>query len=696
MPIRARSFIAAGCFLSLLIAAGACGDDRDTTSTSGPGGSGGSDPSSSSTTGATSSTTGSATTSSATTSGSGGGGVGGQGGAGQGGAGGTGQGGAGGAGQGGMGGVGGVPIPVEDCDNMADDDGDMAIDCADTDCAAAAICGKLVINEVDYDQLGTDSAEFIEIWNAGMGPVDLAGVRLVFINGFNSMSYEDYPLQGTLAAGQYLVVAADGVMGIDPGALVVKLLKVSDNIQNGATDGLALFDGVNKVVLDALSYEGSLTMATIDMNLYNLVAGMPLGVSDSNLLTTASLIRFPNGQDTGDDATDWGGTNTLTPGAANVKTQSPEVCDNVADDDFDTLADCADMDCAADPLCMVVEICDNGLDEDGDMLIDCADAMDCDTQTCDTFGSVCTGGACMCPGGLTESACDDVTDNDCDGSPDCADTDCAMDMFCLATKITSVSYPVIAHGGKLVITGSGFTGATSVTIAGMMQMFTVDSDAQITITVVPDVTPIGAQDLIVDTPNGVTAPFGLTVIHLLINEVDSDQTATDMAEFVEIVTGVPGVSLAGYSLVFWNGNGDVSYMVLNLNGVTDANGMLLVGSSVMMPMPTIPLAGNSVVQNGQDAVGVYQAPTADFPNGTVVTAANLIDVLVYDTGQADDPGLLDTLLGMMGAVERVQVEEIPKDTASIQRCADGRRDGRRFIAGEPPTPGAANNVMPCP
>jgi hypothetical protein len=607
------------------------------------------------------------------------------------------MGGMGGMGQGGMGGVGGNPIPVEDCDNMADDDGDMAVDCADTDCTAAAICGDLVINEVDYDQFGSDSAEFIEIWNAGAAPVDLAGVRLVFINGANNVvPYEDYVLQGMLAAGQYMVLASDGVMGIDPGAVVVKLTKMSDNIQNGPTDGIALFDGVNNVVLDALSYEGSLTMAMIDGNPYNLVAGAPVVATDSTTLPVASLIRFPNGQDTGDDATDWGGTDTLTPGAANVKTQPLEVCDNMADDDFDTFTDCADMDCAADPLCQVTEICDNGLDEDGDMLTDCADTMDCDTQACDAFGSVCTGGACVCPGGLTESACDDLADNDCDGSPDCADTDCAMDMTCLASKVTAVSYPVIAHGGKLVITGSGFTGATSVTIAGMTQMFTVDSDTQITIALVPDATPIGAQDLVVDTPNGVTAPFGLTVIHLLINEIDADQAAADTAEFVEIVTGVPGVSLAGYSLVFWNGNGDISYNVLNLNGVTDANGLLFVGSPAMMPMPTIPFSGNSVVQNGQDAVGVYQAPTSDFPNGTAVTAANLIDVLVYDTAQADDPGLLDTLLGMMGAPERVQVEEVPINTASIQRCADGRRDGRRFIAGEPPTPGAANNVMPCP
>jgi hypothetical protein len=272
-----------------------------------------------------------------------------------------------------------------------------------------------------------------------------------------------------------------------------------------------------------------------------------------------------------------------------------------------------------------------------------------------------------------------------------------MEAACLATKVSSVSYPVVAHGGTLVITGSGLMGATSVTIGGVMQAFTVDSDTQITITLVTDATPINAQDLVVDTPNGATSPFSLTVIHLLINELDFDQPMLDTAEFVELSTGVPGVSLAGYTLVFWNGNGDVSYLALNLNAVTDANGYFLVGSPGMMPAPTLAFNTTSVIQNGQDAIGVYQAPIASFMNGTAVTAANLIDALVYDAGQADDAGLLDVLLGMAGAPERVQLQETP-DTASIQRCADGRRDGRKFVSGAAatPTPGAMNNVMPCP
>jgi hypothetical protein len=664
-----------------------------------------------------------------------GGGAGGMGG-GSGGAGG-GSGGAGGmgGGAGGSGGSGGVAMPVEDCDNTTDDDGDGVIDCADSDCTAAAVCGKLVINELDYDQFvngsSADVNEFIEIVNAGAGPVDLTGVFLVRVNGNNNQTYGgDIALQGTLAAGEYLVVASSTVAGIDPAAKVVLFSAAQDNVQNGAPDAVALFDKANGKVLDSISYEGSIITAMISGVTYNLVSGTPTLAQDYGTMgspPTVSMIRLPNGQDTGDDAADWSVTTIITPGAPNQQSPEtcgnkfdddfdtlidcydmdcdadpscnvPETCDNMLDDDFDMLIDCVDPDCAADPSCQPVEICDNGLDDEGDMLIDCAD-MDCDNQVCGAFGTVCTAGACACPGGLTEATCGDMSDNDCDGDIDCGDADCLMNPACASYKVTGVSYPVITHGGKLVITGSGFTGSTAVTIGGVMQPFTVDSNTQITVNLVGDGTPLGAQGLIVTTPSGSTAPFSLTVIHLLINEIDPDQPGTDLAEFVEISAGVPGVSLAGYTLVLWNGSNNLAYRVLNLNAVTDANGLLLVGAAAMMPAPAIPFSVvQDAIQNGEDAVGIYQAPTANFTvNMTMVTSTNLIDAVVHGTADPDATTLLNVLLGPAGTPERVQIDEGPSATNnSIQRCADGRRDGRRFSAGAPPTPGAANNVMPCP
>jgi hypothetical protein len=158
---------------------------------------------------------------------------------------------------------------------------------------------KLVINEVDYDQVGTDADGFVEIHNAGDTAADLSNVDLVAVNGGDSSEYAREQLTGTLAAGGHLAVAIE--------------------LQNGAPDGLALLDGAT--LLDALSYEGAITSATIGGQTYNLVEGtvLPATVEDSNAVA-GSLIRNPDGKDTNDAAADWAFTTTLTRGAANVLT----------------------------------------------------------------------------------------------------------------------------------------------------------------------------------------------------------------------------------------------------------------------------------------------------------------------------------------------------------------------------------------
>ncbi|MBI4951056.1 MAG: hypothetical protein HY908_03420 [Myxococcales bacterium] len=272
--------------------------------------------------------------------------------------------------------------------------------------------------------------------------------------------------------------------------------------------------------------------------------------------------------------------------------------------------------------------------------------------------------------------------------------------------VTAVDYPVLAHGGALAVTGAGFTGTSLVTLGGVSVPFTVNNDGQLTLGPLPDGVPLGTQNLVVTSPCGASTPFALTVIHLVVNELDCNQPLTDAVELVELSAGVPNVSLAGYALVFYNGGGNVCYFARDLDATTDANGLLLTGNAGVVPAPAATCQWPSdTLQNGPDAVAVYQTAAAGFvtagPNATPVTAAQLIDALVYETADADAGTLLDTLLGPAPYAGRVQVDEGPNsvgglsETQSIQRCADGRRDGRRFAVGAP-TPGAANGVTPCP
>ena len=52
---------------------------------------------------------------------------------------------------------------------------------------------------------------------------------------------------------------------------------------------------------------------------------------------------------------------------------------------------------------------------------------------------------------------------------------------------------------------------------------------------------------------------------------------------------------------------------------------------------------SSGIQNGADAVALYQANKSDFPIDTPATTTNLIDAVVYDSDDADDTGLLTGL-----------------------------------------------------
>jgi large repetitive protein len=162
---------------------------------------------------------------------------------------------------------------------------------------------SLVINEVDYDQVGADSdaGGFVEVKNVGDTAATLDGVALVFVNGGDSTEYFRANLTGTLAPGAYTVVAKDA--------------------QNGAPDGLALIDTTTGDLLDALSYEGAITAAVIGGKTYSLVEGTVLRdtVVDSNTVN-GSLIRNPDGKDTDNAAADWAFTSTPTQGAANVLT----------------------------------------------------------------------------------------------------------------------------------------------------------------------------------------------------------------------------------------------------------------------------------------------------------------------------------------------------------------------------------------
>ena len=187
--------------------------------------------------------------------------------------------------------------------------------------------------------------------------------------------------------------------------------------------------------------------------------------------------------------------------------------------------------------------------------------------------------------------------------------------------------------------------------------------------------------------------------NVIINELDSDTPGADAAEFVELYDGgVGNTSLDGLVLVFFNGNGGVSYSAFDLDGFsTDASGYFTVGNPAVLGVDLVFNPGAAgLLQNGEDAVALYAGNASDFPNGTSLTTANLRDAIVYDTDDADEPGLLALL-----NPGQFQVNENGGgngQTQSSQRCpngAGGARNTSSYAQGAP-TPDGANSCAPPP
>lgn len=173
---------------------------------------------------------------------------------------------------------------------------------------------------------------------------------------------------------------------------------------------------------------------------------------------------------------------------------------------------------------------------------------------------------------------------------------------------------------------------------------------------------------------------------IVINELDADTQGIDSLEFLELYDGgVGNSSLAGKTLVFFNGATDTAYQAIDLTGQsTNSDGLFVVGNTSVTEVDLI--FPNDALQNGADAVALYDGA---FSIGGGVTTSNLLDAIVYDTDDGDDAGLV-TLLEA-GQPQLNENGNGNKDNESLARVPDGgavrQTDG--YVA-QHPTPGELN------
>jgi len=555
--------------------------------------------------------------------------------------------------------------------------------------SSSACATNVVINELDADTAGTDTLEFVELYDGGVGNMALDGLVLVFYNGSNNLSYASYDLDGqTTNADGYFVIGNAAVAN-------VSIVIPSNGLQNGA-DAVALYtaDGTdfpNGSAVSLTNLEDALVYDTNDSDDPDLLVLLNAGQSQVNEdgggdKDAHSSQRIPNG--TG------GARNTATyaqllpsPGAVNFDPLSTPVF----------IINELDADTAGTDTLEFVEIYDGGIGNsalDGLVLVLFNGsnnlsyaAHDLDGQTTNADGYFVIGNAAVANVGIV------IPSNGLQNGADAAAlyTGDGSD-FPNGSAVTTVNLEdalvydtndsddpellVLLNAGESQVNedGAGDKDAHS-----SQRIPNGDGGARNTATY--------AQ--LEPTPGAINmAPA--PVAEVIINELDADTAGTDTMEFVELYDGgVGNTALDGMVLVFYNGSNNLSYASYDLDGqTTNAQGYFVIGNAAV-PNVSVIFSSNGL-QNGADAVGLYTGDSTDFPSGTAVTTSNLLDAIVYDTNDSDDPDLLPLLNAGEPQVNEDGAGD--KDAHSNQRFANGSGGARNTstYVQAIPTPGASN------
>ena len=420
----------------------------------------------------------------------------------------------------------------------------------------APVCAPLpviIINEVDYDNVGTDNAEWVELYNAGAGPVNLAGYSIVAVNGANGAVQSTTSLSAvTLVAGDYYVVGTAAVPNVD------QVVTGTDRIQNGPVDAVVLRNPSNAVV-DAISYEGT--------SIAPFAEGTGLATGDDNTTANKVIARIPNGTDSNVNSADWA-VWCASPGISN---------NNAPDSDLDATPDCLD----GCPLAV------NGISNFNATVCACNIGYD---PVFTTIGpnqviTACQLSACDIILGTAVVTCNSFTPGTTD------------------TYTVSIPYTGVEPGVGVANNGS------SGTIAGDNPASVLNGTIQIT-----NVSEADAYSISLSSPCGTQTASGAAPVceptpDLVINEVDYDQPGTDTQEFIEILNrGAFPVGLGGLKVVLWNGTGNTPYATVTLNSFTLAAGdYFVLGSATAPNVDQVYFTSVLTLQNGPDGVRLTTA-----------------------------------------------------------------------------------------
>ena len=161
--------------------------------------------------------------------------------------------------------------------------------------APPAYSSIVLLNEIHYEQVGTDTGEFVEV--AVPAGIDPASVTLTLYNGNGGVVYGTEAHGGHVRAGRHRF----------GGYRLYTLTFPTNGLQNGAPDGLAL--SVDGEIAQFLSYEGAFDATA---GIATGRTSLDIGVMESDATPAGQSLQL---RGTGNAYADFWAAAALTPGA---------------------------------------------------------------------------------------------------------------------------------------------------------------------------------------------------------------------------------------------------------------------------------------------------------------------------------------------------------------------------------------------
>ncbi len=480
-----------------------------------------------------------------------------------------------------------------------------------------ALPATVFINEIHYDNTGTDVGEAIEI--AGPAGTDLAGYSLVLYNGSTTPG----------AAVVYNTINLTGSIDNEgSGFGAVSFSLPANGLQNGAFDGIALI-GPGGVVLQFLSYEGVITGAagtpaagvtSTDIGVLETgteAVGLSLQLTGTGTTGTNFAWQAPATASFGTINAGQTFTSGNTAGALAINSASiAEGNSGTTNLTFTVLrsggstgavsatwtasfgagagnADASDFD-VGQLFTGTVSFADGQISQTITLVI-AGDTVSEPNEAFTMTLSAPTGGATI----ATASGTGTITNDDAaPGTLSIANSSVIEGN----SGTTPISFTVTRAGGSdgavsatwTASFGAGVTAANSADFAagqlftGTVNFANGETSQVITLNVQGDTAteqtetfavtlsaPTGGAALGTSAATGTITTDDTLPANVFINEIHYDNSGVDANEAVEIA-GRAGTDLTGYSLVLYNGSNTpgaaVVYTTINLTGVIDDEG----------------------------------------------------------------------------------------------------------------------------